>query len=381
MHHDNSKERLRAALQGGATLSYEQLKQRLGLSSERQINRLINELRKEGMVIKEGRPGKKDKEDLEDRKRLAEREGHDSKASRIKVFWLEFDPQRVDVPIQPLLLSDRQALALAVAASASRAAMAPTPMGPDLDAAFGRLLNHLGPNLHAYDLQEEAENWHFGVGAASAFKHEIFNQLADAIREQQSITIDYLTASTGEHSTGRRVDPYALAVRGGSWMLVAYCHRRHDIRDFSVAGISRVEKVSPDESAHAYFEVPEEFDLDQYFAGRFNALEGDGDLVTVKLLVEPQCAVYFKRKRYHASQRIETERPDGRIVVVLRASSLEEIGSFVQSWGSLVTVLEPSELARMVAAEAREVAARYAEVSGTAKGTTEQSTPPNPAHA
>lgn len=328
----NRRRRLRRLFEEGSELSLHDIMQRLDGLSERHVRRLLEELRADGLPI--------------------EAEFRD----RRKVFRLPPEHRIIEVP--PLRLTEDQTLALAVAADASRAALAPTPLGPALESAFTGLLDHLQGSVHAFDLADEREHWHFGAGAAAAIDPVIFTAIAAAIRDRIRVRIEYVTASTGERSVDRAIDPYALAVRGGSWLVVAYCHKRKAVRDFSLAGITRAVPADPKVDHGAVFEVPEWFDVSTYFSERFNALAGDA-VRTVRLLVDGEHAPYFKRKRYHTSQTIEEERADGRLVVRFEVSGLEEMRSFAGGWGAGVTVLEPPELAAMMRHEAEEVVRMY----------------------
>ena len=79
----------------------------------------------------------------------------------------------------------------------------------------------------------------------------------------------------------------------------------------------------------------------------------------VRLRVEPDAARFFREKEYHPTQVIEEERPDGRLVVSFEVAGLDDMASWVRSWGTGVTVLAPEELAERVVAEARRVVAQY----------------------
>jgi predicted DNA-binding transcriptional regulator YafY len=107
-----------------------------------------------------------------------------------------------------------------------------------------------------------------------------------------------------------------------------------------------------------HFIPPASFDRSDYFAGRFGAVAGDA-AHTVRLLVDAKRAPYFRRKIYHPSQQIETERDDGQLVVTYTVQGLEEIGAWVRSWGSKVKVLAPDTLAMQVVEEAEAMQAQY----------------------
>ena len=319
-------DKLHQLLNDGEALSLDELHTTLNVS-ERQARRLIARLRQSGIPVQERRDG------------------------RIKRFYLE--PEHRQAAVRGFEFDEEEMLALAVAAEAAKAELGSTPLEASLGRAFSKLLDELAPEAFTFEMEELPGHWHFGTPALSHIDPHVFKTLQQAINENRSVRIDYHTASTGGFSRGRKIDPLQFARYRGSWLVIAYCHTRRDLRDFSLAGIERIE---PSET---FFSPPDGFDPDTYFRDRFGALAG-GAVYEVRLLVEPDRAAYFKRKDYHRTQMIEEKRDDGRLVVSYEVAGLQEIRSFVQSWGVGVTVLEPPELVAMVAEEARVLAGRYA---------------------
>lgn len=276
-----------------------------------------------------------------------------------KVYALPESAQASEGPFSRL--SEREALALLVAAEAARPTLRPTPLAEPLERVGRRLAERMAPHVASFRPEIQPRRWHFDEASASVFAPEVFEVLSEAIEKQRRVRIDYFTASTGEYHEDRMIDPLLLAAAGSSWMTVAYCHKREGIRDFALAGIDRV-KLQGDR----YF-PPEDFDPVLHFKGRFSALTGEKTRV-VRLLAEPEAARYFQRKQYHPTQQIHGRDGEGRLEVTFEVEGLEEVRSFVQSWGTGVTVLAPEELARRVAEDARQVAARYEVREGGDRG-------------
>ena len=321
--------RLRELFDMGNRLSLDELAMSLGLST-RHARRLIRKLRHHGVPVKEQRKG------------------------RIKIFYVP--PEYRNVRTESFRFNEEQVLALAVAAEAAKAALQDTPMGAPLGEAFNQLLDRLAPDVYTFEMEEQPARWHFDAHASGRFDPQVFQTIQRAINESRSVKIDYVAASTGEWTNNRKIDPLQLARYGGTWAVVAWCHLRQDMRDFALSGIDRVQPCDP-KAEIAFFCPPKSFDPEVYFHDRFSALSGNS-LHTVRLLVESDRSVYFQRKRYHHSQHIEAET-DGRIIVSYRVQGLAEMRSFAQSWGIGVTVLEPSELVEIIAAEAVLLANRY----------------------
>lgn len=329
IHAPSSLEALYDWLRDGGAFTQEEACERLGLESTRQVRRLIRQLREADVPMQERRRHRKK-----------------------EYFMAEEDRRTLDLPID---LTDRQLLALVVAAQVARAKLHPTPLASFLVEAMGVLQDtHPDPAL-SFEADTEPDHWHFGDAPSVPLDPDVFWTLREAASAQQSVYIDYRTASSGRVSTDRKVDPLLIAERRGSWLCVAYCHERRAVRDFSIAGISAI-RLCEDE----YFTLPASFDRATYFEGRFGAVNG-GVVHTVRLLVDPDRAAYFRRKVYHPSQRIEAERENGYLIVAYRVRGLKEIAAWVRSWGASVKVLAPSALAERVTADAAAMLARYAD--------------------
>lgn len=318
-------------LQEGQALTYAELTRRLGLS-ERQLARLVQQLRAEGLPITETRQGKH------------------------KAFALP--PERQQVAVPDLRFDNAELRALAVAAKASRAMLAGTPHAAALGQAFGKLLAHARPVAYLFDVDEPLNDWQFDDQPADFIAVESFQQLETAMDARQSVHIDYFTAGKQRHSHHRKVDPYNFYKRGRSWIMVGYCHERQALRNFALPRISRVVPC-PDE----HFEILAGFDPERYFSASLGAFTA-GETYTLRLLVEPDRASYFRERQYHYTQLIEegqpgSERADGRLVVSYELEGLDELRSFCQSWGTGITVLEPAELRTLLRHEAEVLAARY----------------------
>ena len=334
-------EQLLGLLNQGARLTKKAAAKRLR-RDPRTVTRLVDELRRAGVPVQE------------------------EKQSRAKRFYLADEDQRRGLHLGEL--DEDALLALSVAVEAARGALAGTPLEGPLGRAYRRLLHTLGgleadEGVFSFDPEAQPAQWHFGGLAAEPPDPETFAVLRRAIAAQQTVRVDYVNKK-GERRFGRRMDPLALAPVRGAWQLAAYCHTHRAVRPFSPVRMSNV-RALPDR----YFSRPDGFDPQAYFAGLFGALQGEGT-ADVRLHVDESRAVYFQSKRYHPSQEAERQ-VDGSLRVRYRVpggAALDEVRSFVASWGPHVTVLEPPELAARLARDAAETARRYAEVDAKCPG-------------
>jgi predicted DNA-binding transcriptional regulator YafY len=263
-----------------------------------------------------------------------------------------------DAPIEGL--TEREALALVVAASAARAALAPSPLAEPLAGAFDKLIDRLGPHVETFEPDDERAHWHFALAAQAHFDPEVLDVLRAAMARRQSVRVTYHTGGTNTVTTGRKLDPYCLAVRGSSWLCAAYCHMREGVRDFALARIEAIELCDPTREARPYYDIPAGFDPQAHFAGRFRAM-GEGARHVVRLVADPATRPFFESKRYHPSQVIEPGADaEGRFVVRYEVVGLKEIAAFARSWGAKVEVAEPPALVAEMRATAEALHARYA---------------------
>ena len=305
--------------------------ERLGCS-EKTVRRAVAEAKAAGVPIREVRRG------------------------REKAYALAPEHQRRTLTLDTL---DEAALhALAVAAQASGAVLAGTPLAEPLARAFGALLDALhgvdgGHGPDSFEPDDEAALWSFGPLAPSPTDPGVFAALALAVRQRRSVRVDYTNAS-GERRPSRKLDPLAVGVAQGTWLLAAWCHTRREVRDFSLARVSHVHPLSDG------FAPPSGFDRRAHFAGRFGAIEGDAP-VEVRLAVSADRATYFRTKRYHPSQTVEDRVGGGATVTfwVPGGDGLDAVRAFVASWGPYVVAEAPPALAARLADDARQTAAAY----------------------
>lgn len=317
---------LRRLLDSGEAFSLQELQEKLRMS-ERQVRRIIDQIRREGAPVSERWVG------------------------RQKQFYLPVDRQQVT--LSDLRFDAAELRALAVAAKASRSLLSDTPHASALTRAFDKLLEQARPVTYLFDFDEPHQAWHFAENPPDLIRADCFQTLEMAIDQHQVARIDYFTARDNRLTQGRKINPYCFAKRGRAWLLIAYCHQKKDLRNFSLTRISRVEWV-PEE----YFEIPVEFIPEDYFRASLGAINS-GVCEELRLLVEPDRAIYFRERQYHPTQLIEEEWADGRLVVSYELEGFEEMRSFCQAWGVGITVLAPTSLRERLHQEAQTLIDRY----------------------
>jgi predicted DNA-binding transcriptional regulator YafY len=79
---------------------------------------------------------------------------------------------------------------------------------------------------------------------------------------------------------------------------------------------------------------------------------------TIRIKFGRPVAHFVKERLWHPTQRIE-EIDGGDVIVTMRAGGLDEIASWVLSWGENATALEPSALVETVLRKLSSAIAQY----------------------
>ena len=182
--------------------------------------------------------------------------------------------------------------------------------------------------------------------------------LQTAIRENRVVRMTYDSHNSGR-VTSRKASPYHVRLHDNSLYLVAYCHRRKDVRLFAVDRIKALEIT--DER----FNPPLFFSPDDYFKHTFGVYQGKKP-ETVVLRFARKTARWVGEKRWHASQRLKKLK-NGTLRMELTVAITPEFVSWVQSFGSDVTVEAPARLIKIITDDAWTVVGRY-ERKGTKRG-------------
>jgi proteasome accessory factor B len=178
---------------------------------------------------------------------------------------------------------------------------------------------------------------------------DILQELNEALEEEESVEIVYYSPSSDKETT-RQVDPYRLLLQDDVMYLIGYCHLREGIRTFHLA---RVRKVEP---TGQYFEVPEDFSLEEYLDGNFRTMAGE--VMDVEILFDKEVSHVPRERKWHPTQEV-TEQEDGRVLVTLQAGGLNEIKSWLLSFGPKIEVIKPDLLRAAMHEDLQKALARY----------------------
>lgn len=247
----------------------------------------------------------------------------------------------------PFTISEMIALALAKDAMLAEVGAAyETP----LRSAFDRVVGLMPPRLRE-EMDATAGAIAFHGSAHRDYSAAPWSELLDAIRTRSVLEIEYHALSTDTLTT-RSIDPYSLGFRDGFWIMIAYCHLRHEVRTFSLDCIRSVRRTGE------HYTVQPGFSVSEYLKNSVRVMSGEP--VQVALRFEPEVARWARRRRWSFPHTMEDE-DDGALVLRGTVAGLHEISREALRWGAGVTALEPPELRRRLLDDARKIVDKYKE--------------------
>jgi len=177
----------------------------------------------------------------------------------------------------------------------------------------------------------------------------IIDQVSNAAIQKKYVEIDYYTMSR-KTKTRRKVAPYKIWFFDGTFYLIGNCGLREDIRIFA---LDRIKNIEPTDE---HFEMPENFNVDDFMKSSFGVFHGEP--VRVKVWFAADIADYIREKTWHETQQIEAQN-DGSIIFEAEVAGIDEIKFWVLKWGAKARVLEPESLRNSIRAEAEATVANY----------------------
>jgi predicted DNA-binding transcriptional regulator YafY len=216
--------------------------------------------------------------------------------------------------------------------------------------ALEKIRAALGPEVSAF-LERLGESFRVlpGPHKRYALVREVIGVLSEAVLGRQSVRMRYRTGRTGRVST-RRLDPYRVWYRSGGLYVIGHDHQSGEVRTFAV------ERIREAALTGERFSVPASFDFDAYVASSFGVVAEPAERVRIRF--DPRFALYVEERVWHPSQKLE-RLPGGGVELTLEVGGLEEVLSWVLSFGAGAEVLEPPKLRGRVEAALARALARY----------------------
>jgi predicted DNA-binding transcriptional regulator YafY len=132
-----------------------------------------------------------------------------------------------------------------------------------LETLFKKVKTTLPPESKKF-IKNVEQTLHLGMKPYKQYSkfREIIYRVNEAAINRRSIEMVYYTMSRKKESK-RRVDPYKIWFFNGTFYLIGLCHMRNEIRIFALDRIKMLHQTSDT------FEIPEDFNLDEFIGSSF----------------------------------------------------------------------------------------------------------------
>lgn len=184
-----------------------------------------------------------------------------------------------------------------------------------------------------------------------AERTEELDDLFQAVSDLRPLALLYKSATRSDEER-ITIHPYALVLHRDSIYCVGYHTGRDEIRTFVLDRMRDTECA-----VNERFELPADFNIDQYFQGEFGIWR-DPHPHKVVIEFDAHAAEYIRARRVHSSQRLATIAGGG-VRLTMTIGNLTQVVSWVLEWGARAKVLEPPELIERVRAELSGALALY----------------------
>lgn len=171
---------------------------------------------------------------------------------------------------------------------------------------------------------------------------DVFTSLVGAIELHEKIEVQYMRhqdSSLREYI----LEPYDIIPGNRDWRLIAVS--AGIFKQFIIGGIRSIQGTGKK------FKRSGNYSADNYYAGSFGFFSGR-DVFDVSLRFGSRVADVISNRTWSEEQEL-ARNADGSVSLSMKVNSIEEIGSWVLSWGGDVSVLAPAELREYVVSKAK----------------------------
>ena len=176
---------------------------------------------------------------------------------------------------------------------------------------------------------------------------EVFDTIFKATRLHKIVEFSYRSLAKQEY-TKRLFNPYHVICQKGNWYIAGFCHKANEIRIYALSRMKELRCTDVD------FEVPADFDLNDYIDPSFGIWSTKEAPKKIELLFDSSINTYILERTWHATQEI-AQKEDGSVYLSFMTNQMQETLHWVLSFGSNVKVLNPPELAKQILDEAKKI--------------------------
>lgn len=186
-------------------------------------------------------------------------------------------------------------------------------------------------------------------------QHGMLKTLHRAVVEHRVVAIEY--ERVGRARQRRLLEPYAVVFYQGSLYIIA---ADHEIPRDAADRIRhwKLDRFAKAEGLDEWFELPEDFDLEEHLSRSVGIFSSDGEAKRFRLRLTEQAAAWVKEDPWHPQQRLEREE-DGRFLLTVDAAHEMEILPRVLALGVNAELLSPVAARRQLRDMLHEMAGQY----------------------
>ncbi len=218
-----------------------------------------------------------------------------------------------------------------------------------------------GPNAGRADVRLEERFLYLPFAPKNyAERTEELDDLFQAVSDLRPLSMRYKSAgkSVEENIT---VHPYAMVLHRDSIYCVGYHVERGEIRTFVLDRMRDTQTAATER-----FELPDTFNINDYFQGEFGIWRADKKQRVV-IDFDAHAAQYVRMRQVHPSQQL-SPLSGGRIRLSLEVGDLTQLTSWILEWGRRARVVEPPELVQRIQDELRGALEGYEGGATSARG-------------
>lgn len=225
-----------------------------------------------------------------------------------------------------------------------------TPLETSMKNIFNTIIN-LMPAEVSVDSFFLSDDLSFISDPLPQIDRSVFYAVFAGLKKNYTLAFEY--KSLGDQTFRlRRAQPYHVVCQKGNWYMLAYCLKHKEFRMFA---FSRMKNPKTTEER---FERAKDFNPKKYFDSEFGVWNTAGAPVKIELLFDKKISTYILERTWHPTQHLR-HNDDDTVYLSFETNQLPETLHWVMSFGSAVTVLNPSELIEAVKEEVRKTAELY----------------------
>jgi len=174
--------------------------------------------------------------------------------------------------------------------------------------------------------------------------------IAESVLRQKKVRITY-TALHSSSETTRILSPQTLLRYRDNWYVDAWCHKRDDLRTFSINRISKATIVKEKSKT-----ISQKI-LKQHFSDAYGIFSGKSENIA-EIKFTGQAATAVSQETWHPRQQIE-KKEEGTYILRIPYHESRELIMDIMRWGSEAEILKPESLRNEIKNEIKNSFKKY----------------------